>query len=246
MKRILAADDIRIERARVPVTVYIEPRRQPRASIGKRGVHIRIPAWLSRGEREAQIGTLRRWAEARLKENPVSFLPPPVRSYREGERLSIGGRSYQLAIRRGGGKHGSSRIEDEQIRVRLPASLTPNQEAELMSLLIARAAGREYLPRLEETLHRLNRRHFRRNLAEVAFRDNRVIWGSCSTRGNISIATRLLLAPREVLTYVCIHELAHLVERNHSQRFWDLVEAAMPACREARLWLRANRHSCRF
>ncbi len=246
MKRIKAGEDIRIERARVPVTVYIEPRRQPRASIGKRGVHIRIPAWLSRAEREAQIRNLRRWAEARLKKNPGSFLPPPARSYREGERLSIGGRSYHLAIRRGDGKRGVASFEDERIRVRLPASLTPDQEAEMMPRLIASAAGREYLPWLADTLQRLNRRHFRRNLAQIAFRDNRVIWGSCSARGNISIATRLLLAPEEVLIYVCIHELAHLVERNHSKHFWTLVETAMPACRQARLWLRANQHSCRF
>jgi len=246
MRRVEKSRAIRLERGQVPVTVYFEARRAARASIGSRGVHIRIPAWLSAAEREAQIRHLRGWAEKTLKKNPDRFLPPPARGYCQGEALTIGGRIFRLNIRHGGVKRGSARIAGEILQVRLPADLPPADEAVLLPRLIARAAGREYLPQLRETLGNLNDEHFRAALGKVAFRDNRVLWGSCSIRGNISIATRLLLAPREVLEYVCIHELAHLVERGHSRRFWDLVSRAMPAWKEARRWLRANQQSCRF
>jgi predicted metal-dependent hydrolase len=246
MRRVEKSRAIRLAQVQVPVTVYFEARRAARASIGSRGVHIRIPAWLSASEREAQIRHLRGWAEKTLKKNPDRFLPRPARSYHQGEALNIGGRVFRLDIRHGGGKRGGARIEDDLLRVQLPAGLSPREEAGEISRLIARAAGREFLPELRDTLERLNDEHFRAALGKVAFRDNRVLWGSCSGRGNISIAVRLLLAPRNVLEYVCVHELAHLVERGHTRRFWDQVSRAMPAWKEARRWLREHRDSCRF
>jgi predicted metal-dependent hydrolase len=246
MKRIEAGPDIRLSGTRVPVTVYFEPRRASRASIGRRGVHIRIPAWLSPAQREEQIRSLRRWAEVTLRKNPARFLPPAARSYRQGEGLTVGGLDFRLQVERTGRKRPDAAFEGDLLRVRLPAGLSAGKEAGLLPGLIARAAGREFRPRLEERLEALNRLHFRKQPGRVAFRDNRVLWGSCSAKGNISIATRLLLAPREVLDYVLIHELAHLVERSHSARFWRLVAAAMPAWEQSRRWLRDNQGSCRF
>jgi len=63
---------------------------------------------------------------------------------------------------------------------------------------------------------------------KIFFKNAKSRWGSCSEAGNINVSTRLLFAPDEVLESVCIHELAHLIERNHSEKFWALVEQAMP------------------
>lgn len=50
-------------------------------------------------------------------------------------------------------------------------------------------------------------------------------WGSCSSLGNVNLSMWLLLAPRELVEYVILHELAHLNEMNHSPRFWAQVDA---------------------
>ena len=65
-------------------------------------------------------------------------------------------------------------------------------------------------------------------------------WGSCSRDGNISICRRLILAPPEILDYVIVHELAHLIHHNHSQSFWNMVENYCPHARQKRKWLRDN------
>ena len=71
----------------------------------------------------------------------------------------------------------------------------------------------------------------------VQIRDQRSRWGSCSTRGTLSFNWRLVLAPFDVLDYVVVHELCHLLEPNHSRRFWKLVEQRRPDWRAQRDWL---------
>lgn len=62
-------------------------------------------------------------------------------------------------------------------------------------------------------------------------------WGSCSVDGVLSFSWRLILAPPYVLDYLAAHEVAHLVEMNHSRRFWALVRKCMPDFERGRCWL---------
>lgn len=64
-------------------------------------------------------------------------------------------------------------------------------------------------------------------------------WGSCSTRRNLNFSWRLIMAGIDVVDYVVVHELAHLLEMNHSPRFWEIVAAVLPDYRERRGRLKA-------
>ena len=59
-------------------------------------------------------------------------------------------------------------------------------------------------------------------------------WGSCDTKGNIKINFRLIMLPHKIIDYVLIHELSHLVEFNHSKKFYRVIESVMPNYDEAR------------
>lgn len=74
----------------------------------------------------------------------------------------------------------------------------------------------------------------------LTIRDQRTRWGSCSTRGTLSFNWRLVMAPPAVMTYVIIHELAHLFHPNHSKDFWAVVTAYDPDFKLHRAWLRKN------
>ena len=74
----------------------------------------------------------------------------------------------------------------------------------------------------------------------VSVRDPSSRWGSCSTTGVLSYSWRLILAPPFVLDYLAAHEVAHLVEMNHSRKFWRLVERIYPRLGEAKAWLDAH------
>lgn len=73
---------------------------------------------------------------------------------------------------------------------------------------------------------------------EVSVRDQRTRWGSCSASGTISLNWRLVQAPAFAADYIILHELMHLREMNHSERFWALVDAVCPQWREAERWLK--------
>mgnify|MGYP001590947006 FL=1 len=79
----------------------------------------------------------------------------------------------------------------------------------------------------------------------IFMKNQRSLWGSCSTKGNLNFNRVLADAPVEVLDYVVIHELAHLREMNHSKRFWAVVAAWCPEHRPRRRWLRENSHLLR-
>jgi predicted metal-dependent hydrolase len=77
-------------------------------------------------------------------------------------------------------------------------------------------------------------------IKRVTVRDQSSRWGSCSTTGVLSYSWRLILAPGHVLDYLAVHEVAHLIEMNHSPRFWRLVRRLCPDCAHAKAWLDAN------
>jgi predicted metal-dependent hydrolase len=73
----------------------------------------------------------------------------------------------------------------------------------------------------------------------VLVKSQRTRWGSCSAHHTISLSLKLLFLPPELVRSVLLHELCHTVERNHSQRFWSLLECHEPAWRSRRKELRA-------
>lgn len=74
----------------------------------------------------------------------------------------------------------------------------------------------------------------------ITIRNQKTRWGSCSSKGNLNFNCMLMLAPREVLDYVVIHELCHRKEMNHSKRFWKEVEKVMPDYEVHKKWLKDN------
>lgn len=82
--------------------------------------------------------------------------------------------------------------------------------------------------------------HFDKKAAEIKIVNNKSRWGSCSSKAVLRFNWRLVFAPENIINYVVIHEVCHLVEMNHSKSFWLLVAKFYPDYKSAKLWLKKN------
>ncbi len=123
------------------------------------------------------------------------------------------------------------RFGGDSVRVPDPAAdLRPAIEGHLRQM-----ATRELPPRVLE----LAARHGL-NVSRITVRNQKSRWGSCSRHGTISLNWRLIQTPAFVSDYICLHELVHLRQMNHSPGFWREMERVCPDYRTAKRWLKEH------
>jgi hypothetical protein len=220
------------------VKIHYENRKNSSVSIRRTNINIRIPSFLNREENARQLFSMKMWAKKKLLENPKRFKPVSQKEYSDGDKLIIGDEEYALRIEFKDKRNSSARLQGRTIHLYISNNLSKKKQNDHISSLISRCIGRKRLPKLQQKIEELNKKHFKQKLGKIFFKYNKSNWGSCSRAGNINISTRLLFAPDDVLEYVCIHELAHLIEHNHSERFWALVAKAMPDYKTKKKWLK--------
>ena len=117
--------------------------------------------------------------------------------------------------------------------------------------------SRPLLPKLSEALVEYHKKLAEQKISErlgyyssrlgISYRRYRISsarsrWGSCARSGRLSFSWRLAMAPAPVIDYVVIHELIHILEHNHSGRFWEKVRQICPAYKRYKQWLKGNEH----
>jgi predicted metal-dependent hydrolase len=117
---------------------------------------------------------------------------------------------------------------------RIPAASQTKRKAVLKEWYVAQAK--------EIVLPRVHRHALELGAAVVkaSIVDNRFRWGSCTTKDHVNFNWRLIQAPMFVIDYVIVHELAHLLEANHTPRFWNIVRAKVPLSEKAKDWLKVH------
>jgi len=226
------------------IKIFYEDRQNSSVSIGKKSVNIRIPLSLNREEQFRSIIKMKKWAKEKLEKSPPK--KEKVKEYADGELLKIGDAEYKLNISFAAKQSSSARLHDNIIYLRISSDLPKNVQNNHISSLLSRIVAKKKIPFLKEKLNALNESHFKQKINKVFFKNHKSKWGSCSANGNINISTRLLFAPDDVLDYICIHELAHLIEHNHSDSFWALVEKVMPDYKEKEKWLKEQGDNVEF
>jgi predicted metal-dependent hydrolase len=237
---------LHINNIKLPIQIHSEKRKYARVSIGKKAIYIRLPLSMSEREKTKQISEMVEWARGKLEQHADRFSERPARRYKDGETLRVGDKTYRLSIICKDKKTSSAAMVRDTITLSISSRLSEKEKTRHISSLLSRCIGRERLPALCRKIMELNNRYFKLKVGTIRFKYQKSRWGSCSSKKNINISTRLLFAPDDVLEYVCIHELAHLKEPNHSPRFWSLVKKAVPDYKKKEKWLKENQHKCWF
>lgn len=183
-------------------------------------VRLSLPVWAAEAEALAFLHDRESWLRSHVDAAPTEAWPMI------GGTLPLLGADRPITASTGR----SARYHDGTIHVPDDARLG----ARIKVLL--QAMAREALSK-SVTTHAasLGRPHGR-----ITLRDTRSRWGSCTTAGDLMFSWRLIMAPPEILDYVAAHEVAHLVEMNHSYRFWALCTQLCPDTPAHRKWLKAH------
>ncbi len=237
---------LEINGKKLPAKIYRESRNNVRASIGKRAVILRMPTRMGKLEEHKQINWFINWVQKRFEQDHQLHTQFFGKGYQDGDEVVVGERTYLLKITHTDRKTHSAKLRNRIIHLFLSRNDSETHLQKSIQHLMSRVIAQDYMPEIRRRVNELNNLYFRQPVKSVNLKYNHSNWGSCSSHCNLNFSTRLLFAPSDVIDYVIIHELAHLIELNHSDRFWKLVSDAMPDYEEKEEWLKKNDHLCHF
>jgi hypothetical protein len=224
------AETIEIDSHRMPIVF----RRHARARNYVLRLHwnktvvVTMPKNGSKKFAEHFVNSRKAWLERQWKVLESRNIPPHV--LKPGMEVLFRGRPVTLDVSKQGAEWQVSFGSQSFSVPALQQNLRPFIEAHMYEL-----AQEELVQRTEA----LAREHGAR-VTRVVVRNQKSRWGSCSYNGTISLNWRLIQLPAPVRDYIIVHELMHLRELNHSQRFWNHVERACPHYQGAEDWLKLN------
>jgi hypothetical protein len=212
----------------IAVAVRVHPRaKHYRLAVGRGGEPVlTVPRSGRLAEAQAFVARQSAWLLARLERavKPVSFS--------EGAVVPLRGVDHRIE---GTGKL-RGRVEVLE-GIDMPALLVPGED--LLARRLTDWLKAEAKSDLEaRVIHHTACLGATYKSVQVRAQSSR--WGSCASSGRLNFNWRLVLAPPFVLDYVAAHEVAHLIEMNHSQAFWDTVERTLPDMARGRAWLKAH------
>jgi len=224
------------------VRILVERRNSVRVSLAKNAVIIRVPRHLSSFEREREVQTMLAWAQEKLLTLPEEHYVK--KEYRDKEFLKTNTKIYQLHLDIRTRTKNYSKIIGSHIEFKLSDTLTKEQQQTYISKQLRKMLAKQHHQELVQRVTRLNRMHFDKIICKIKWQYTKSRWGACKIQDKeIQISTKLLLAPLLVLDYVIIHELAHLIEPSHSQRFWNIIRSVDETYKDKKKWLNKYGHT---
>jgi predicted metal-dependent hydrolase len=196
-----------------------------------RKVVVRAPEAMSDEEVQRYVDAKRHWILGKLC-SPQKYedrLHPPGKELVNGESAPYLGTEYRIEV----GDTKSGKVEFSRL-FKVPPTQRARRREVLREWYVERAIE-TILPRAERYARELGVEF---KAAKIV--DNRYRWGSCTAADNISFNWRLIKAPMFVVDYVIVHELAHLIEANHTDPFWNIVRAKTPTMDKAKAWLKEH------
>jgi predicted metal-dependent hydrolase len=237
---------IHIEGVALPVRVALDLASGHYYSLSARRITLRLPVTAGESMIREYLHILQEWVILQFEKQPTYREAYLGKQFQNGDPIMVGDRRYTLSLSVKDRVTSTAKLVGDTICLELNENLNSWQQTRTAKTLLSRIVAKDFQAEVSQRVEEINAHTFRQPIKSVNLKYNHSNWGSCSRSGNVNLSTRLLFAPRFVQDYVILHELAHLIEMNHSDRFWALVERYMPNYPEAEKWLKVNRAKCDF
>lgn len=210
-------------------TVESEDATQPRIDVDIHDVKVVLPTG-SEVDSEELLQENAQWVVEKKRKYDRYREQAPSRKFVEGESWPYLGKPRELSV----GPVEEHQVVNKQLILAKAAVEAESIKSELESFY--RQKARTHLQ--ERIQHYSERMGVEPRQLEL--RNQRTRWASCSPKQTLSFNWRLIMAPPDVIDYIVVHELAHLQEQNHTNRFWDIVSQYDPDYQAHAEWLKKN------
>jgi predicted metal-dependent hydrolase len=207
--RMVEYDLVRARRRSIGMEVHLD------------GLTVRAPRWIALREIEAALGERARCILRSLDEWQSRRRDVMPREWKSGAPIVYRGEQLALALHRS--RRPAIAADLFHLTVRHPHADDEQKVAACVGDWLREQAAALVSARVAEYV-----RHIAREPVSVRLSNARSEWGSCNAKGEIRLNWRLVQLPPMLAEYVVVHEVAHMVELNHSARFWALVESLLP------------------
>ncbi|WP_129596474.1 M48 family metallopeptidase [Anaerophilus nitritogenes] len=156
------------------------------------------------------------------------------KQYINGENFLYVGKNYSLQII----INPTAKNSVEMVDKKLIVTMKEKDQKALKDIIVKWYAQKA----LEKIVDRINyfQKYFEVMPNKITMKNQKTRWGSCSSKRNLNFNFRIIMAPSEVIDYLVVHEMCHLVHMNHSKQFWELVESIIPDYKKRREWLKIH------
>ncbi len=215
-----------------PVNIIRTNRRKTvRIYVSRNFVKLYVPKEISENKINDILHSKKSWIISKIKER--SLLPPKVpKRYISGQLFPYLGRNYSLNLRFG---------RENVVKLkRGHFNIFVLENKENCDQVVKKLLFEWYLRKAKKLLIKktiMLSEEMGVKPKTIVIKDYKSKWGSCSIKGDLCYNWRIVMAPMQVVHYLVAHELCHLLEHNHSQRFWQQLSFFCSHIKESRIWL---------
>jgi hypothetical protein len=206
-------------------------RRSASIKVDQSGVAIRVPKDLAIELIRELIEQKTTWINKKL-ERAASLPPASIRQFKSGEFLPYLGESCVLIVEAGEQLNVTMHAQQIQVTVKAKHLSDPTHIKKALERWLLDKAAVLFAERLDSYAPKVGVRP-----KALQVKGYKARWGSCKLDGQIQLNWRLIHGPLEIIDYVVVHELCHMLEHNHSRAYWSEVARVMPDFQHRRKWL---------
>lgn len=216
---------IRTQRKTVSIQIRVED-----------GVVVRCPQSLSDKDIECLVHSKASWIAKKLQQM-ASVKRPQPKTFKACETMPFLGREYPFIVKPKDKRGAVVSFNGHHFTIELDGELQGMHRESCIRTAFTTWYRGQAQKTLGERLH-LYAKKMHVQPRSIRVKEQKTIWGSCSSNGDLNLNWRLIMAPLEIIDYIVVHELAHLVHMNHSKAFKTLLNKMLPNVPECQVWLK--------
>ena len=201
------------------------------ATVRNGALEVRAPFYYTQKDIDGFLASNEKWIARHLAESKAQVAIRESFSLNYGDKVTYRGKEFPIV-----GKPGDM-AGFNVLSFYMPADLTPEDIKYFCKTTFRLLAEKDLIPWVHELA-----REMEVYPTAIKINNAKARWGSCSAKGSVNLAWRLIMADDDVIEYLITHELSHMIVYSHSPQFWEVVESFIPDYRERQARLKALQH----